>query len=76
MPASSHGFPTSAIRLTGSPHREQRILTLSTYGPMRGVALELVPALDGPLGQLLPPTDDVDRGRTTRQSYIGSARPQ
>jgi hypothetical protein len=32
MPASSQGLPTSGIRLTGSPHDEQAILTKSTHG--------------------------------------------
>ena len=61
MPASSQGLPTSGMRLTSAPHCAQRDLHRVDPGPVRRVALELVPALDGALLQLasLPITSKV-----------------
>ena len=60
-PRPATGCRRRAIRSTGSPHDGQAIVTASTYGPVRRVALERVPALDRPLVELLAPADDVER---------------
>ena len=68
MPASSHGLPTSGIRLTGSPQPEQRDRHRVDVRPVGRVALEPLPALQRALAELLAAADDLERRRTPRQS--------
>ena len=60
MPASSQGLPTSLMRSTGSPQLAAGDLHGVDPGPVRAVALELVPALDGALLQLGLGADDLE----------------
>ena len=61
MPASSQGLPTSLMRVDRLAARRAGDAHLVDPRPMRGVALERVPAADRPLVQLVAPADDLDR---------------
>ena len=58
-----------------APHVEQAIFTASTQGRCGRVAVELAPARDGALLQLLAAADDLE-GPHAAHSQMGSARPQ
>ena len=59
MPASSHGLPTSAMRRLRPPQDAALDLDRVDPGPVRRVALELVPARDRALPQLVARADDL-----------------
>ena len=60
MPASSHGLPTSAMRDVVAPHDCAGDLDRVDVRPVRRVALELVPARDRSLLQLVAAADHVE----------------
>ena len=59
IPASSHGLPTSRGSLRATATRRARDLHRVDPGPMRRVALELVPAGHRPIAQLVVRADDL-----------------
>ncbi len=61
MPASSHGLPTSGMRVDRLAARRAGDLHGVHERPVRRVALERVPALDRAALELLAPADDVER---------------
>ena len=66
MPASSQGLPTSGMRGCVAPHVAAGDLHRVDPGPVRRVALELLPALDGALLQLGLAADDLEVRRRLR----------
>src|SRR3990167_7805028 len=75
IPASSQGFPTSAIRLANPPHLSHLILTSSMYGRWGLCPANLLhPAIALFLSSSFSPI--TVNSRQSSQTQIGKAKPQ